>query len=56
MKKPLLDNFILFLKINENHFLIKPNFWCKRLVFHMGIMEKALTQIACTRVSAKMTK
>ena len=26
MKKPLLDNFILFLKINESHFLIKPNF------------------------------
>ena len=26
MKKPLLDNFILFLKINERHFLIKPNF------------------------------
>ena len=25
MKKPLLDNFILFLKINESHFLIKPN-------------------------------
>ena len=26
MKKPILDNFILFLKINESHFLIKPNF------------------------------
>ena len=26
MKKPLLDNFILFLKINDSHFLIKPNF------------------------------
>ena len=26
MKKPLPDNFILFLKINESHFLIKPNF------------------------------
>ena len=26
MKKTLLDNFILFLKINESHFLIKPNF------------------------------
>ena len=26
MKKPLLDNFILFLKINESYFLIKPNF------------------------------
>ena len=26
MKKPLLENFILFLKINESHFLIKPNF------------------------------
>ena len=26
MKKPLLDNFILFLKINESHFLIKPIF------------------------------
>ena len=26
MKKPLLDNFILFLKINESHFLIKSNF------------------------------
>ena len=26
MKKPLLDNFILFLKINESLFLIKPNF------------------------------
>ena len=26
MKKPLLDNFVLFLKINESHFLIKPNF------------------------------
>ena len=25
-KKTLLDNFILFLKINESHFLIKPNF------------------------------
>ena len=27
MKKPLLDNFILVLKINESHFLIKPNFF-----------------------------
>ena len=26
MKKLLLDNSILFLKINESHFLIKPNF------------------------------
>ena len=26
MKRSLLDNFILFLKINESHFLIKPNF------------------------------
>ena len=26
MKKPLLDNFILFLKISESHFLIKPIF------------------------------
>ena len=26
MKKPILDNFILFLKINERCFLIKPNF------------------------------
>ena len=26
MKKTLLDNYILFLKINESHFLIKPNF------------------------------
>ena len=26
MNKPLLDNFILFLKISESHFLIKPNF------------------------------
>ena len=26
MKKPILDNFILFLKINESYFLIKPNF------------------------------
>ena len=26
VKKPILDNFILFLKINESHFLIKPNF------------------------------
>ena len=26
MKIPILDNFILFLKINESHFLIKPNF------------------------------
>ena len=26
MKKPHVDNFILFLKINESHFLIKPNF------------------------------
>ena len=26
MKKPILDNFILFLKNNESHFLIKPNF------------------------------
>ena len=25
-KKTLLDNFILFLKINDSHFLIKPNF------------------------------
>ena len=24
-KKPILDNFILFSKINESHFLIKPN-------------------------------
>ena len=26
VKKPILDNFILFLKITESHFLIKPNF------------------------------
>ena len=26
MKKTLLENFILFLKINASHFLIKPNF------------------------------
>ena len=26
IKQPLLDNFVLFLKINESHFLIKPNF------------------------------
>ena len=26
VKKPILDNFILFLKINESHFLIKPIF------------------------------
>ena len=26
MKKTLLDNFILFLKSNKSHFLIKPNF------------------------------
>ena len=26
------------------------------LVLHMSIMGKALTQITCTRVSAKMTK
>ena len=26
MKKPLLDNFILYLNINESRFLIKPNF------------------------------
>ena len=25
IEKPLLDYFILFLKINESHFLIKPN-------------------------------
>ena len=26
VKKPLLDNFILFLKLKESHFLIRPNF------------------------------
>ena len=26
IKKTILDNLILFLKINESHFLIKPNF------------------------------
>ena len=25
MKKPILDNYILFLKIIESHFLMKPN-------------------------------